>query len=139
MRRSKFFLFNGVGTVIFVGIFSGIGYLFGEKIEQYSERILNAGGWIGGIFLGLLIAFILVKYFRRRHSARGLAIPRMVPEMLRGRLEKGEKLLIVDVRSDLEIEADPFTLPGACHLPLEQIEKTPGLLPADLDIVFYCS
>jgi hypothetical protein len=45
----------------------------------------------------------------------------------------------VDVRSDLEIEADPFTLPGARHLSLEQIEKNPGLLPADLDMVFYCS
>ena len=139
MRRSKFFLFNGVGTVFFVGLFSGIGYLFGEKIEQYSERILRAGGWIGGILLGLLIAFILVKFFRRRRMARWLAIPRIAPDLFRERLKKGEKFLIVDVRSDLEIEADPFTLPGARHLSLEQIEKNPGLLPADLDMVFYCS
>jgi membrane protein DedA with SNARE-associated domain len=139
MRRSKFFLFNGVGTLVFVGIFSGIGYLFGEKIEQYSERILNAGGWIGGISLGLLSAFILVKFFRRRRSATRLAIPRMSPEMLRGRLEKGEELWIVDVRSDLEIETDPFILPGARHLPLEQVEKNPGLLPGGRKMVFYCS
>ena len=139
MRRAKFLLFNGLGAAVFVGLFSFTGYLLGEKIEQYSERILGTGGWIGGSVLGLMVVFILVKYFRRRRSARRLAIPRISPEMLRGRLEKGEELLIVDVRSDLEIETDPFTLPGARHLPLEEMEKNPGLLAADLDLVFYCA
>jgi membrane protein DedA with SNARE-associated domain len=139
MRRSKFLLFNGLGTVAFVGIFSGIGYLLGEEIDRYSDRIFNAGGWIGGILLGLLIGFVLAKYFRRRRLARRLAIPRLALEELRNRLARGEDLLIVDVRSDLEVEADPFTLPGAYHVPLEQIEKNPQGFPADRDIILYCS
>jgi membrane protein DedA with SNARE-associated domain len=139
MRRAKFFLFNGLGTVVFVGGFSGIGYLLGEEIDRYSERILEAGGWIGGILLSFLIAFILVKYFRRRKLSRRMAILRVSPDVLRERLARGEEVLIADVRSDLEVEADPFTLPGAFHVPLEQIEKNPRTFPADRDIIFYCN
>ncbi|RPJ42300.1 MAG: sulfurtransferase [Deltaproteobacteria bacterium] len=139
MRRSKFFLFNGLGTVVFVGVFSGIGYLLGEEIDRYSNRILEAGGWIGGILLGFLTAFIFAKFFRRRRLARRLAMPRMGPEMLRNRLARGEDLLIVDVRNDLEVEADPVALPGAFHVPLEQIEKNPQVFPTGRDIILYCS
>jgi len=139
MRRAKFLLFNGLGTAVFVGLFSFIGYLLGEKIEKYSGKILGAGGWIGGLILAAVAAFILAKHLLRRRSARRPAIPRISPEMLRGRLERGEKPLIVDVRGDLEIEADPFILPGARHIPLEEIEKKAGLIAPDRDSVFYCS
>ncbi len=139
MRRSEFFLFNGLGTLIFVGTFSGMGYLLGEEIDRYSERILNAGGWMGGVLLGLLSAFILLKLLRRQRRAERPAIPRLAAEELRGRLGSGEDLLIVDVRSLLEVESDPVTLPDARHLPLERIEKNPRIFPPDRDIVFYCS
>lgn len=139
MRRAKFLIFNGVGAAAFVGLFSSVGYLLGERIEQYSEKILSAGGWIGGLLLSGLAAFILVKYFLRWQSGRRLTIPRISPGILYERLGKGEKPLIVDVRNNLEIEADPFVIPGARHLPLDQIEKNPELLPAASEIVFYCS
>ena len=111
----------------------------GEEIEKYSERILDIGGWMGGILLGLLTAFILFKYLRRRRLARRLAIPRIGAEMLRIASREGDDLLIVDIRSDLEVGSDPFTLPGAHHIPLEQFEKNPHRFPPDREIILYCS
>ena len=139
MRRIKFFLFNGLGTILFVGSFTGAGFLLGTEAEKYFDRILNMGGLLGGILLGTLLTFILFKYFRRRRSARKLAVPRIAAEFLRKRMEKGEDLLIIDVRTDLDVESDPFTLPGAYHVPLEQIEKNAHLFPSDREIVLYCS
>lgn len=139
MRRSKFFFFNGLGTVVFVGSFSGLGYMLAEEMEKYFERILNAGGWVGGILMAALTAFIFLKYLHRRQIAHKLAIPRIMPDFVKKRIDGGEDLLIVDVRSDMEMEADPLILPGSYHVPLEQIEKNPHAFPPDRDIIFYCN
>jgi len=139
MRRGKFLFFNGLGALIFVGAFSGLGYLVADEIERYSERILTAGGWFGGFLLIALAVFILFKYKHRRRIAHKLAIPRITPDLLKKRMDNKEELLIVDVRGDLEMKAEPFTLPGAFHVPLEQIEKNPQAFLLDRDIVLYCT
>jgi rhodanese-related sulfurtransferase len=59
--------------------------------------------------------------------------------MLRNRIARGEKPVIIDVRNDLEVEADPFILPGAFHMPLEQIEKNLQAFPPDREMIFYCN
>ena len=139
MRRGKFFFYNGLGTFIFVGSFSGAGYLMAGEIERYSERILEMGGWFGGALLTALLAFIFLKYLHRRQVAHKLSIPRITPDLVKKKMDSGGDLLIVDVRSDLEMESEPFTLPGAFHVPLEQIEKNLQAFPADRDIVLYCT
>jgi membrane protein DedA with SNARE-associated domain len=139
MRRAKFFFFDGLGIIIFVGSFASIGYLLGAEAEKYFERILNMGGLLSGILMGALVAFILFKYFRRRQSTHKLAVPRIAADFLKRRIADGEDLLIVDVRSDLDVESDPFTLPGAYHIPLEQIKENPHVFPSDREIVLYCS
>jgi membrane protein DedA with SNARE-associated domain len=139
MRRLRFFFFNVLGTIIFVGFFAGLGFLLGEEVEKYSEKILDMGGWMGGILLGALVAFILFKYLRRRRSAHRFAVPRIAADYLKERIAKGDDLLIVDIRSDLEVGSDPFTLPGAHHIPWEQFEKNPHRFPSDREIILYCS
>ncbi len=139
MRRGKFFFFNGLGTVIFVGSFSSVGYLMADEIERHSGRILEMGGWLGGVLLVAFAAFILFKYFNRRKAGLRLGVPRIMPDLVKKRVDSGEDLLIIDVRGDLEMEAEPFTLPGAFHVPLEQIEKNPRAFPSNRDIILYCT
>ena len=45
----------------------------------------------------------------------------------------------MDVRSQAEIEAEPVTLPGALIRPFDELILRYAELPADRDIVLYCS
>jgi hypothetical protein len=113
--------------------------MLAEEVEKYFEKILHAGGWVGGMLMAALAALIFMKYLHRRKIAHKLAIPRIMPDFVKKRMDGGEDLLIVDVRNDMEMEADPLTLPGSYHVPLEQIEKNPHAFPADREIILYCN
>jgi len=91
-------------------------------------------GWIGGIFLGLLIAFILVKFIRRRRLARWLAIPRRPRKCFangskRGKISNRGCAQRSGDRSGSIHPAGPPPAPGAN-------EKTPGSFPR---IWIWCS
>jgi rhodanese-related sulfurtransferase len=62
-------------------------------------------------------------------------VPRISPEDLRRRLDNGEAILVVDVRSADSFEARH--IPGAISVPSGQIESRLDEFPRDQEIVFY--
>ena len=54
-------------------------------------------------------------------------------EMLK-KLDKGEKVLVIDVRTDEEIKSG--SIPGAIHIPMEQLEGRMKEIPKDVQLVF---
>ena len=53
---------------------------------------------------------------------------------LKQKLDKGEKLLIIDVREDEEVKSG--SLPGAIHIPLGVLEKRMKDIPKDVQLAF---
>ena len=53
---------------------------------------------------------------------------------LKARLDKGETVLVIDVRSDEEVRSG--TIPGAVHIPMEQLEARMKDIPRDVQLVF---
>jgi uncharacterized protein (TIGR02246 family) len=53
---------------------------------------------------------------------------------LKARLDRGEKVLVIDLRSDDEVKTG--SIPGAIHIPMEQIESRMKDIPKDVAIVF---
>jgi 3-mercaptopyruvate sulfurtransferase SseA len=62
-------------------------------------------------------------------------VPRISPEELKERLDKKEKITIVDVRSVKEFDAQHIA--GAISIPLHQILLRQKELPREQEIVFY--
>jgi len=139
MPRLRFLLFDGLGALFWVGIFISVGYLFSHEIEYLAEDIGGMGPWIGLIVPGCLAAYIAWKYIQRQRFLRRLAIARITPEEVKQKLDAGEDLLILDMRDPLEFEIEPYTLPGAFQLPIEQLDEKHHKIPRDRDIVLYCS
>ena len=54
--------------------------------------------------------------------------------VLKQKLDAGEKVLMIDVRSDKEIESG--SIPGAIHIPMEQLEARMKDVPKDVQLVF---
>jgi rhodanese-related sulfurtransferase len=53
---------------------------------------------------------------------------------LKAKLDKGEKVLVIDLRSDEEVKTG--SIPGAIHIPMEQLEARMKDVPKDVQLVF---
>ena len=55
-------------------------------------------------------------------------------DALKAKLDAGEKVLVIDVRSDEEVKSG--SIPGAIHIPMEQLEARMKDVPKDVQLVF---
>ena len=67
-------------------------------------------------------------------SQRSATAKETTAAVLKQKLDAGEKLLVIDVRSDKEIEDG--SIPGAIHIPMEQLEARMKDVPKDVQLVF---
>ena len=55
---------------------------------------------------------------------------------LKEKLDSGEKLLLIDVREDWELEENG-AIPGAIHIPMAELGMRMKDIPKDVQLVFY--
>ncbi|GEM_PF-1687788 len=55
---------------------------------------------------------------------------------LKQKLDSGEKLLLIDVREDWELEENG-AIPGAIHIPMAELDMRMKDIPKDIQLVFY--
>ncbi len=55
-------------------------------------------------------------------------------DALKAKLDAGERVLVIDVRSDEEVKGG--SIPGAIHIPMEQLEARMKDIPKDVQLVF---
>jgi rhodanese-related sulfurtransferase len=55
-------------------------------------------------------------------------------DQLQALLDKGEKVLVIDVRTDEEVKSG--SIPGAIHIPMDQLEARMKDIPRDVELVF---
>jgi len=55
-------------------------------------------------------------------------------DALKAKLDKGETVLVIDVRSDEEVRSG--SIPGAVHIPMEQLEARMKDIPRGVQLVF---
>ena len=79
------------------------------------------------------------KFIQRRRFLRNLRLARISPEELGRQLAAGDKPLIVDLRSAVDVGLTPYALPGAIRLAVEDLEQGRVALPRERDVVVYCS
>jgi membrane protein DedA with SNARE-associated domain len=137
MSLTRFLVFDGLGALIWISSYAMAGYLFAGQLEAafaYAERM---GWWMGLLAGGLLGGWIAWKFIQRRRFLRKLEISRITAEELSRMMEKGEDVLILDLRSGLE-HGSPG-IPGALQIPAEQLIDRHMDIPRDRDIVLFCS
>lgn len=133
----RFILFDTLGALIWIGAFTGLGYIFSDQLDKVGDFAARTGSGAVLLVVGLLAAWIGWKLLQRRRFLRKLVVARITPEELRRRLEAGEEIVIVDVRTAVESQTD--SVPGALRIPLEDLDTRHGDIPRDRDIILFCS
>jgi membrane protein DedA with SNARE-associated domain/rhodanese-related sulfurtransferase len=139
MSISSFLLYDGIGSVLWVGGMLAGGRLFGDALKR-DPGLLNWVGRFSGALLVLgIVAFFIGRLYRRQLFLRKLVDARLEPEELKRQLDAGEPVFIVDLRHPLELVPDPYTLPGALHVSPEALAERVQEIPRDREIVLYCT
>jgi membrane protein DedA with SNARE-associated domain len=139
MRVWRFLVFDALGAVLWAGTFLGLGYAFSEEIEPLALRAESTGGWALAILGGGLAAYIAYKFIARQRFLRELRIARIGVDDLKGRIDSGEELVIIDLRHALDVAADPETIPGAFRMDAEELEQKSNGLPRDREVILFCT
>lgn len=139
MRLPIFFAWDAVGAVLWAGAYTALGLAFSKQIARVAEMALGLGAGLTVLLILALAGFVAYKYAQRRRFIRSLHIARLTPEQLMDKLRRGEPLVVVDLRSRAEFEANPDKLPGAIRLAPEELQKRAADIPRDRDVILYCT
>jgi rhodanese-related sulfurtransferase len=116
-----------------------LGALFSNQLEKILAAIAGLGKSAFAVLAAIAVAYIAFKYFQRKRLLRELRIARITVDELRKKQQEGEQLTILDLRSRLELEKDPFVISGAFHMSPDEVETRHAEIPKGRDIVLYCS
>ena len=138
MRLWRFLLFDGMGILLWIGAYTLLGYVFSRELDRALDYAAGMGKTLTVLLAGGLALYILRKYALRRRILRELHTARITPEELKQRLDAGEDVVIIDLRHELDFEHDPYIIPGALRIPLEEVARHP-VVSSDREIVAYCT
>jgi len=139
MRFRKFLLFDTLGVLLWLSSYLALGYFLRTEIEDIAHHAEALGSWLIVLLISCLAAYIAYKFLARQRFLRQLRIGRITVDELKEKIDAGEPLSIVDLRHNLDFEADPETIPGAVHLDSQELTEKKGALPLDREVVLYCT
>jgi membrane protein DedA with SNARE-associated domain/rhodanese-related sulfurtransferase len=135
----RFVLLSTCGAILWVGAGLVAGMLFKTQIERLLEHLSQVGNIAGAGAVILLAAYIAFKWWERSRFYRMLRMARISVADLYELIERGAAPVILDVRSITARELEPRWIPGALHVPLQDVAKQLKELPRDREIILYCT
>src|SRR3984957_17665458 len=135
----KFLLFDAAGALAWVASFTVTGYVFSGELELVAAKAEYLGAGLLFIVVAAFAGYISWKYYKRQRFLHRLKIARITPEELKGKMDAGEDVLIVDLRHALDFDANPETIPGALHVDAAELEEASDVIPRDREIVLFCA
>lgn len=139
MPLRKFLVFDTLGSILWAGGTLGVGFLFSDQIEIVMGHAERLGRGLGVVVAAIFGAYIAWKFAARRKFLHDLRVARITPEELKGRLDHGEDMAIVDLRHAAEFNANPETIPGAFRMDAEELEGGIRQLPHHREIILFCT
>jgi membrane protein DedA with SNARE-associated domain len=135
----RFGLVDLAGIGLWTGSAVALGWGFRTQVEWLLDWLAAFGRAGILILLSALAGYILVKWLQRVRFQRLLAKSRIAPAEVKDRLERGEEIVIVDLRSGLGYEADGVKIAGAIHIPPGEFPARYSEIPAGKPVVMYCT
>jgi membrane protein DedA with SNARE-associated domain/rhodanese-related sulfurtransferase len=135
----RFIVFSGAGACLWVGAALLAGWLLRAQIANLLPRLSGIGGTVVVIVLVLLGGYIAFKWWERRRFYALLDMARIDVDELYERMQGEPVPVVVDVRSSTARELERRRIPGALHLPVQEVEQHVRSLPRDREIILYCT
>jgi len=132
----KFLSMDTGGAVLWSGAYLTVGWLFRDQLEVAAFYLARLGSWLIVVVVGAIALYIAFKYIQRQRVYRALRIARITPQELKRRMDKGESVVVIDLRS--EFEWADGRIPGSLSPVGDDLETLISDTPKG-EIVLYCS
>jgi hypothetical protein len=108
--------------------------------RAFKEAIMLAMRWLWkGLFFSLFFVAMNLLIAPVVFSATD-NVPRITVQELKAKMDRGEDIVILDVRLGSEYEGSKIKIKGAIRIPVFQLEDNRYKeLPRDKDIIAYCT
>jgi rhodanese-related sulfurtransferase len=89
----------------------------------------------------VLISFMAILIFWAPSPARSAddGVPRITASELKAKMDKGEDIVIIDVRTGIEYARSEIKIKGAIRIDIFQLENRSKEIPIDKEIITYCT
>ena len=139
IRFTRFLGYDGLGAGLWALTFVLPGYVFSNEIEAIAAQQSRAGLFFL-VALGIgLVAYIAYKFAHRQWVLRELRMARITVDELKGMMDNGHEVFVLDLRGALDHEADPYTIPGALRMTAEELEQRHADIPRQSDVILFCA
>src|SRR4029453_17806378 len=112
-------------------------YVFSAAVDWLLGWVASLGHAAMVLVVAAVIGYILLRYLRRWLFLRRLRIARISPEELRRKLDAGEDVAIIDLRTELDVAAAPYAIPGSRWIAAEHLDDRLTDIPRDRELVLY--
>ena len=140
----RFVSFDAVGAALWAGLYAGLGYVFYQQLDRAAAYAERMGAALTGVVL-LLVLFLIGRRLVYWYGLlRELRLARITPEQLKRKLDRGEKVVIIDVQGCVfHRPSHGAGIPGAIHIDGRKLGRYKDTaIPDDWqtsDVVLYCS
>lgn len=139
MRLRRFLALDAMGDLLWASTFVGLGWLAGGPFFRALELVMAyAGSAAGALALGLAV-YLALRFLQRQRFRTQLRVARLSADELKRRLDRGEDLVLVDLRHRGEVEESGSTLPGALHISPDELDRRHGEISRAREVVLFCS
>jgi membrane protein DedA with SNARE-associated domain/rhodanese-related sulfurtransferase len=139
MPLVRFLSLNAIGSTLWVGAWLSAGVLLNGQIGPLLPHAAGYGKAVACLAVLVLVAYVAFKWFQRRRFYSMLRMARIDVAELRRLLASSPAPHVVDVRARTSYALDPRRIPGAVHVPSEDIAGHVMALARDLDVILYCT
>jgi len=140
LSLGRFLALDAAGAVWWTGSYLVLGYVFSAQIEDVVEAVMALGFRVVLAAAGAFALYVIWKLDQRRRFRRELEVARIDPEELLALLHSApDRVVVVDLRTSLERDREPATVPGAIVLAPGELDERHHEIPRDRDVVLFCT
>jgi len=136
LRMPQYLLYNGLGTILWVGSGIGLGYAFSDQLEQAVSVVAHLGPTMVLILLGGLAGYVAYKVWH--HFRMGRRVPRLTVQQVTEKISAGIDPVFIDLRPHGARREVPG-IPGSLPLSVEEVIAGHRDVPRDRDVILYCA
>lgn len=132
----KFLAMDAGGAVLWSGAYIAVGLIFRNQLEVVADVLERLGSWLIVVLVAALVGYVAFKYLQRQRVYRDLRIARVTPHDLKRSIDKGDKVIVIDLRS--EFEQREGRIPGSLTPVDDNLEALVAAVSGE-EVVLYCS
>lgn len=139
MNFGLFLLLDSLGTLLWVSLFTFLGFWFHTELEIIAGKFAELGAIAGYLLLGALAIYFAGKFVQRHLTLRSLRMRRLEPSEVYDLINSNKSIHVIDLRHDFDFRNQPQMVPTAVRVPMEAIDLNQHSIPKDSEIILYCS